>query len=189
MAFFKDSRCLEIICENSSLKEISSEGVPLILAETELVLRKLVKDAVKYSKKFRRTKIKAADLKIAFQNHNFDLISGKNRRNSRRGKDRRERNGLQRKMEHIRIGKEINEIIKHSLVKKRKLGMEVNWFLISGEINQQLTVKEKELRSLNVKRYGLPGGKADIEQILPEQRKNVFQIKELTPNVLTRVRL
>lgn len=187
MAFFKDTRCLEIISESSALREISSEGASLVLAETELIIRKLVRDCVKYSKKFRRTKIKVTDVKIALQNFNFDLVSGKAKRDDNRRKRRRGQNGLKRRMEHIKIGKEINEIIKHSLLRKKKMNMEISWFLIHGELNQQLVVKNKHLHSLKICQFGERENKTNIEQIAPELSKNVYQVKELTPNVLTRV--
>jgi histone H3/H4 len=75
MSFLRDQQLVTGLAKNLDIKELTTEAARVVLNETELMIRTLLMETVKYTKKFKRDTIIVGDLDIVLDQMNLQLLS------------------------------------------------------------------------------------------------------------------
>jgi hypothetical protein len=75
MSLLRDSEIVNGLARNLHLKDLTNNACKVILSETEIMLRTIIIEMVKYTKKFHRDTIILADLDIVLDQLNLHLLS------------------------------------------------------------------------------------------------------------------
>lgn len=71
----RDKQIVTSLAKDLDIKELTNEATRVVLNETELMIRTLLTETVKYTKKFRRDTIVTSDLNIVLDQLNLQLLS------------------------------------------------------------------------------------------------------------------
>lgn len=74
MSLLRDSKYVKNLAETSGFKEPSEEACRFILADVELLLRDIIYQANKYTRKFRKKTITKEEVKLALEDKNLTYI-------------------------------------------------------------------------------------------------------------------
>lgn len=191
MSYFKDAKYVKTVAESSNFKELTDDACRFVLSEIEIMLRTVVMDTVKYTRKFSRPKIKAGDVELALRDINLDFIVPQTYTND---PEKYTFNESTQKFEllseDIHIKDWMKTIITERLFKRKKITLGIDWLVIKGEMNRQLEFDKKEMNSLKTLSFGAEEKfKERLMNLGPAVTKNTFLVKELNPNILTKVGL
>lgn len=187
MASANNLKLQKMLRNSEGFRPVTEEAVLLLLAETEQTLRHLITSTVRYSKKYKRAKMKGSDFVRVLEENNLKFLTKNRRKKIYKFVSDEENSKFRVKDDLIGIEESMEEIIKKRLEKTKNMKINMDWFLIKGEINNRLIVSGKEENTLKTLTFGLNKDKASIDDILPRTNPNTFLVKELTPNVVTRV--
>ena len=82
----------------------------------------------------------------------------------------------------------MKEIITDRLLKRKKTGVSVDWLVIHGEPNKQLELHKSDTSTLKTFSFGAEAKlREKLVDLGPAVARNTFVIKELNPNILTKV--
>jgi len=191
MSYFKDAKYVKTIAESSNFKELTEEACRFALSEIELMLRTVIIDSIKYSRKFNRQKIKSNDVQLVLADMNLDFLMSQGYNNE---SEKYTFNETTQKFEliseDIHIKDMMKEIITDKLFKRKKLGINMDWFVIRGELNKQFEYTKSETQALKTFHFNPEEKfKEKLMNLGPSINKNTFIVKELNPNILTKVNL
>lgn len=189
MSYFKDSKYVKTIAESSNFKELTEEACRFALSEVEIMLRTVIIDSVKYTRKFNRPKMKANDIQLALADLNLDFLMSQAYTNEA---EKYTFNDETQKFELISddvyIKDRMKEIITDRLLKRKKTAINIDWLVIKGETNKQLEYNKAETQVLKTFSFGNEARfKEKLMNLGPAVNRNTFVIKELNPNILTKV--
>lgn len=191
MSYFKDSKYVKTIAESSNFKELTEEACRFALSEIELTLRTVISDSVKYTRKFNRSKIKSSDVQLALADMNLEFLMTQSYTNEA---EKYNFNDSTQKFELVSedmyIKDRMKEIITDKLLKRKKIAINIDWLAIKGELNKQLEFNKADTHVLKTFSFGFEGKfKEKLVNLGPAINHNTFVIKELNPNILTKVYL
>jgi hypothetical protein len=147
MSLLRDKQIVTRLARDLDLKELTTEASRVILNETELMIRTLLKQTIKYTKKFRRETIVVGDLDIVLDQMNLQLLSmGKYLKRKRliKGTKKPLLNQFSRDQKtkdfklhnpQISVKDLMKRIIKKDLKKKKKLQLKFDWLTTHGSVN------------------------------------------------------
>jgi len=189
MSYFKDSKYVKTIAESSNFKELTEEACRFALSEMEIMLRTVIIDSVKYTRKFNRPKLKATDVQLALTDLNLDFLMSQSYTNEA---EKYTFNDATQKFElvseDVYIKDRMKDIITDRLLKRKKTAISVDWLVIKGEPNKQLEYSKADTQTLKTFSFGAEAkAREKLMNLGPAVNRNTFVIKELNPNILTKV--
>lgn len=195
MSYLKDSKYVKTIASTSNFKELTEEACRFILSEVELTLRKVILKSGKYAKKFKRNNINTKDLEIVLDDMNLDFIlKGKSFCKDEYNVDEDSSN-FKIDSKDMCIKSTMNDIILNRLKKKKKMKLHLDWFVINGKIMKDIgfeVVNKKKINGDGVLKKKVSLEISDMKNFLNKQglktQQNIYFIKKLNPNVLTKVK-
>lgn len=198
MSYLRDAKLIKTIAENENLAEPSEEACRYILADTELVLRRLVIDACKTARRFHRSKVKSEDVDIAIDSQNLNFlclgVSGR----SPNTYHQTDNSTLELDLTPVLIKDKLAEILKQRLTKKRKIEVSFNWLYVNGKLNPRIQQalapviptpdphpSSTALQTIELSRSPFEDFKT-YDFLTAKEPKAVYLIKEVSPDVITK---
>lgn len=189
MSYFKDAKYVKTIAESSNFKELTEEACRFALSEIEIMLRTVIIDTVKYTRKFNRQKMKALDVHLVLTDLNLDFLMSQAYANEPEKYTFNESiQKFELLSEDLHIKDWMKEIITEKLYKRKKTAINMDWFAIKGELNKQFEFTKADTQALKTFSFGPEEKlKEKLINLGPSINKNTFIVKELNPNILTKV--
>ena len=189
MSYFKDAKYVKTVADSSNFKELTEEACRFALSEIEIMLRTVIIDSIKYSRKFNRPKMKAGDVQLALADLNLDFLMPQSYTNEPEKYSFNESiQKFELLSEDLHIKDWMKEIITERLFKRKKTAINIDWLVIKGELNKQFEYTKADTQTLKTFSFGSEERfKEKLMNLGPSINKNTFIVKELNPNILTKV--
>jgi len=200
MSYLRDAKIVKTIAESSNCNELSEDACRYILAQTELVLRRVIADSLKYTRKFNRSKIRNEDIDIALSDLNLSFLLFGLSKPATNFFVRSDKMTVELDKQEIDIKENMRNIVATKLLRKKKIEINFDWLAVEGSMNplfeSSSTAEGLNLRSAEwVKsaeaqvtpfESALHPETTNYDYLTAKSNKNVFLVKELNPNVLTK---
>lgn len=195
MSYLKDAKLIKTIAETEGYSELSEEACQYILADAELLLRRLVISTAKATRRFNRTKSKPEDVEIALDSLNLNFLTVGSSSNSPNAYFKSDNATIELDQTPILIMDRISEILKTKLVRKHKIELNFEWLHFGGKLNprvEKATMKSLlDARAQKSSQAVIPAKQPfeqfqTYDQFLGGNSKAVYLIKEVNPDVLTK---
>lgn len=179
MSYLRDVKYIKLIGESNHFLPVSEDAARFTLAHTELILRGLLFQTAKVVKRFKRKMIRAEDIKISLSDMNLNfLLSGSTQRETENYVEGDE--GVwELDPTEISIQTEMQNIVENKLTPHKKLELSFEWLSFNGVIYSSKLLAPPAGEEKQV--VALPPPPRPI----PEPSKNLFVVKEISPNVLS----
>jgi hypothetical protein len=200
MSYLRDAKIVKTIAESSNCNELSEDACRYILAQTELLLRRVIADSLKYTRKFNRSKIRSEDVDIALNDLNLAFLLFGLSKPAANYFVSSDRMTVELDKQEVDIKESMRSIVATKLLRKKKIEVNFDWMAIEGKLNP-LFEASSTADSLNLRSADWAKNseaqisafettpRADVtnyDYLTAKSNKNVFLVKELNPNVLTR---
>lgn len=199
MSYLKDAKLIKTIAENENSSELSEEACRYILADTELILRRIIAETAKVTRRFNRSKAKPEDVDIVLDSLNLAFLSIGTSNHTPNVYVRSENSNVELDQTPILIKDKIGEILRQKLVKKRRIEVSFSWLFVNGKMNPLIEKSLWPARSVSDTRVTsttqlpatdpihLPFQEFTKYDYLTEKNtRAVYLIKEVNPDVITR---
>lgn len=199
MSYLRDAKLIKTIAENENSSELSEEACRYILADTELVLRRLISETAKITRRFNRSKAKPEDVDIVLDSMNLAFLAVGTSSHAPNVYVRSENSNVELDQTPILIKDKIAEILRQKLVKKRRIEVSFSWLFVNGKMNPQIEKSLLPARSVSEARVTSAAQltSADTarfpfqeftkyDYLTEKNTRAVYLIKEVNPDVITR---
>ena len=196
MSQFRDAKVIRSIAEYENCNEVSEEACRYILCSAELFLRQVLSELVKVAKRFNRTRMKPSDISLVLEDMNLEFLKSGVSKDVPNLFVRGENSGFELEQGCVFIKENLIEILKNKLVPKNKIEVNFDWFFVEGTLNPNLSVLQTQpAQSIEGINNALPESQrpdnkfkefSEFDFLTERNDKNVYLIKEVSPNVLTK---
>lgn len=195
MSYLKDAKLIKTIAESENYIELSEEACRYVLADTELLLRRLVLETAKNARRFGRTKTRPEDVEIALDGLNLNFLAVGASSTVPNAYQKTDGNLMELDQSPMLIKDRIGEILKLKLLKKHKIDLGFEWLFFGGKLNprvQKATLRSAlESKATRQATAALPTKKpfeefASYDAFTDKNSRAVYLIKEVSPDVLTK---
>lgn len=170
MSVLRDANLVTYLKNLGDYSEVSEEGTRHLLSQTELFMRRVIREAAGLAMQYNRSQIKLEDLDTVLKDLNMQFLS--------RGVDRS--SILKHRNEDLCLREYTEEILSKNLKPKQPVRVNFNWKLF-GEQSKQSDNKElitnDQLEPAKINNFSVGAH---------QQTEATFLIKELTPNFITK---
>lgn len=195
MSLLKDAKLIKTIAEAESYIELSEEACRYVLADAELLLRRLVLETAKNARRFNRTRAKPEDVEVSLESLNLNFLSIGASSTTPNIYTKADGSHLELDQSPMLIKDRIGEILKLKLLKKQKIDLNFEWLFLRGKLNprvERATVRAAlDNRVSHQATPALPT-KRPFEEFVAydhftdKNNRAVYLIKEVSPDVLTK---
>lgn len=195
MSYLKDAKLIKTIAETEGYSELSEEACQYILADAELLLRRLVISTAKATRRFSRTKSKPEDVEIAVDSLNLNFLTVGSSSTTANTYFRADNSMIELDQTPVPIMDKISDILKTKLLRKHKIELNFEWLHFGGKLNPRIekaTMKTMlEARAPKASQAVVPAKQpfeqfAAYDHFMGGNSKAVYLIKEVSPDVLTK---
>jgi hypothetical protein len=134
MSYLKDAKLIKTIADAESYIELSEEACRYVLADTELLLRRLVLETSKNARRFNRTRAKPEDVEVSLESLNLNFLAIGASSTTPNIYTKSDGSHLELDQSPMLIKDRIGEILKLKLLKKQKIDLSFEWLFLKGKL-------------------------------------------------------